>query len=181
MSQWKAGLVAAVVSGLVGFGCGGVEPVEAAASGPSAAQRYLEQLEGGEDPPNQCGEKICYDLERDKNITHVFLDFGKCQPEDFQVFLYTEHRGWEEVTDRLKDQGGPCKELNADYRFEVQGPDREARVCLVFKDSLPKKIRVGAKSGNECRYDHGGDGHLAAFEGDDGGGDGKDCHECRKH
>jgi hypothetical protein len=190
MSHWKVGLVAAVLAGVVGVGCGGVEPVEEA--GPSATQRYLEQLEGGGgggggEPPNKCGEKICFPIiRRDKNITHIFLDFGMCPIRNFRVFLKTAHRGTEEVTDRLKTRGGPCKELDADYHFEVQGPDREAQVCIIFEDYITRDVRIGAKSANECRYDIGD--ALKAFDGGGGGGGGGggecpggDCRKCPKH
>ena len=154
MSQWKAGLVAAVMAGVVGVGCGVEAPVEDATA-QSPTEEYLSQME--QDHGKQCGKKICFDpIERDNNITHIFLDFGDCRVRDFRVFLETESRGKEEVTDRLKSTGGPCQELDADYRFEVQGPDKEARVCIIFEDYLPGDVRIGAKSANECSYEDGG-------------------------
>lgn len=166
MRQWKAGLVAAVMAGVVGVGCGSEATVEDSAQS-SATERYLNQL-GGEPGP-QCGKKICFDpIERDKNITHIFLDFGNCPVRDFRVFLKTESRGTEEVTDRLKTRGGPCQELDADYRFEVQGPDKVAQVCIIFEDYLPGEVRIGAKSANDCRYE--GDDSLRVSLG----------NECRK-
>ncbi|QSQ20769.1 hypothetical protein JY651_36900 [Pyxidicoccus parkwayensis] len=151
MSQWKAGLVVAVMSGVLGVGCGGDAPVEASTD-ERAVDRYTTQME--QEDWGQCGKKICFDpIERDKNITHIFIDFGDCRVRDFRVFLETEHRGKEEVTDRLKTQGGPCQELDADYRFEVQGPDKEAKVCIIFEDYVPKHVRLGAKAANDCSYE----------------------------
>lgn len=147
MRLWKAGLVAAVMAGAVGFGCGGVTSQED--SSPGAAVNAVQDVETWD---NQCGVTRCIDLEREKNITHIFLDFGDCPVEDFDVTLTTESRGTEDVTDRLKTKGGPCKELNADYRFEVQGPDKEARVCITFHDYITD-VRVGAKDADECRYE----------------------------
>ena len=163
--------MAAVMAGMVGFGCGGEAPMEEAA-GPSPTERYLTQLEDDEHD-NQCGKKICFDpIERDKNITHIFLDFGKCPVKDFTVLLETESRGWEDVTDRLKSNGGPCQELNADYRFEVPGPDKEAKVCIIFHDYVTDDVRIGAKSADECRYED-GDG----FSDLERNGD---CRKCKK-
>jgi len=152
MSKWSAGLVVAVMAGVVGFGCGGVA-LEEEASSSGLVEQYLEAASvepaGGS---NICEKPTCVDIERDKNITHVFLDFGECNVGDFRVFLTTASRGTEEVTDRLKKKGGPCKELDADYRFEVQGPDLKARVCVLFEGKWTD-VRIGAKSANECRYE----------------------------
>ncbi|MCP3136306.1 hypothetical protein [Pyxidicoccus xibeiensis] len=168
MRHWKAGLVATVMAGMLGFGCGVEEPVDEVSS--NATERYLAPFE--EERDNQCGKKICFDpIERDKNITHIFLDFGDCPVEDVRVFLTTESRGTEEVTDRLKSRGGPCQELGADYRFEVQGPDKEAKVCIIFKDYVTDDVRIGAKSANECRYED--DDDFRAFERND-------CRKCKK-
>jgi hypothetical protein len=167
MSQWKAGVVAMVMAGALGVGCGGMPEEEA---GPSPTERYLTQLEDGEGYP--CGKKICFDpIERDKNITHVFLDFGDCPVKDFRVFIKTESRGEEEVTDRLKTTGGPCKELDADYRFEVPGPDKKVKVCIIFKDYVTDDVRIGAKSADECRYEK-KDDYLQAFAKND-------CRKCK--
>jgi hypothetical protein len=165
MKTWSAGLVVAVMVGVVGFGCGGVELEEDPSSG--LVEQYLEEASvdaagGG----NLCAKPTCVDLGRDKNITHVFLDFGECNVGDFRVFLTTASRGTEEVTDRLKKKGGPCKELDADYRFEVQGPDRKARVCVLFQGKFTD-VRIGAKAANECRYETGA--HS-----------GKKCEPCKK-
>lgn len=118
------------------------------------------------------GALLCFDpIERDKNITHVFLDFGDCPVKDFRVFIKTESRGEEEVTDRLKTTGGPCKELDADYRLEVPGPDKKVKVCIIFKDHVTDDVRIGAKSANECRYEK-KDDHLQAFAKND-------CRKCK--
>lgn len=159
--------MAAVMVGMVG--CGGVEPEPTQASAPSAVAKYLEAADDYEDNDNdhnQCGVRRCIDLERDKNITHIFLDFGKCPVEDFRVTVRTESRGIEDVTDRLKTVGGPCQELNADYRFELPGPDKKVRVCVQFKDYITK-VRVGAKDANECSYE------SRTI-------DGKACRKCQK-
>ncbi|MDY7228174.1 hypothetical protein [Hyalangium rubrum] len=169
MRQWKAGLVTAVMAGVVGFGCGvGLEEEEEATSGATA--HYVEQLSGS--GPNQCGKRICFDpIVRDKNITHIFLDFGNCPVKDFRVFLTTEHFGTVEV-DKIKSKGGPCKELDADYHFEVPGPDKKAKVCIVFKDYVTDDVRIGAKSADECRYE--GTNGLQSFKKDD-------CRKCPKN
>jgi hypothetical protein len=152
MSQWRAGLVAAAMSALVGFGCGGVEPLEEEETSSGAAEQYLQEALGNEHD-NQCKAFKCEEIKRDKNITHVFLDFGKCSKlKDFRVFVFTKSRGKEEVTDRLKKKGGPCQELNADYRFELPGPDHKAKVCVVFKDYVAN-VRIGSKAGGECTYE----------------------------
>ena len=146
--------MAAVMAGAVGFGCGGVEPEPTQASAPSATAKYFENVSAFEDDNdhNQCGVRRCIDIERDKNITHVFLDFGNCPVEDFRVTVRTESRGVEDVTDRLKSVGGPCQELDADYRFELPGPDKMVRVCVQFKDYITK-VRVGVKAADECTYE----------------------------
>jgi hypothetical protein len=92
-------------------------------------------------PGSQCGTKSCFHIKADKNISHVFLDFGACSVKDFQVLARTDSHGFEDVTDRLKTQGGPCKDLNLKYRLELRGPDREADVCVVFNK---------AKAANQC-------------------------------
>lgn len=166
MSQWNVALLAAVLMGVGSIGCGSMEPAEEPSSG--ATERYLEQLDGEHD---QCGKRICFEpIKRDKNITHIFLDFGACPVKDFKVFLTTSSRGTEDVTDRLKTQGGPCKELGADYHFEVQGPDREAKVCIVFKDFVTNDVRIGSKAGDECKYNK--NGHDAQSD--------KFCTKCPK-
>jgi hypothetical protein len=164
MSKWSAGLVAAVVLGVVGAGCGGVEvEEEQEQEQPSSAlEEYLQEEEflveaaEGDGGNNMCGSRRCFTLERDKNISHIFLDFGKCadKMKKFRVLLTTPSKGTVDVTGRLKTQGGPCKELDADYRFEVPGPDRVAKVCVVFHDYI-SDVRVGAKAANDCRYERG--------------------------
>lgn len=162
-------MMAAVMFGAVGsIGCGGVEPEPSRASVPSATAKYLEAADDLEDDDhNQCGVRRCIDIERDKNITHVFLDFGNCPIEDFRVTVRTESRGIEDVTDRLKSVGGPCQELDADYRFELPGPDKMVRVCVQFKDYI-SKVRVGVKAADECTYE------SRTI-------DGKACRKCQPH
>ncbi|AKJ06774.1 hypothetical protein ATI61_105254 [Archangium gephyra] len=161
-------MMAAVMMGAVGIGCGGVEPEPPRASAPSATAKYLEAADDFEDNDhNQCGVRRCIDIERDKNITHVFLDFGNCPVKDFRVTVRTESRGVEDVTDRLKSVGGPCQELNADYRFELPGPDKMVRVCVQFKDYITK-VRVGVKAADECTYE------SRTI-------DGNACRKCQQH
>jgi hypothetical protein len=158
MSKWRTGLVAAVVAGVVGVGCGGVEAEEQDAAPSSALEEYLsvDSVEEAENNNNMCGSRRCVTIERDKNISHIFLDLGKCadKMKKFRVLVTTKSRGTVDVTDRLKSNGGPCKELDADYRFEVPGPDKKAKVCVVFHDYITD-VRFGAKAANDCRYERG--------------------------
>ena len=171
MRKWKAGLVAAVVAGVAGFGCGSVEPAEEPVSGETELQRAARPRRGGGDRAelggidivrferagNMCGSRTCFRIKAEKNISHVFLDFGECPVRDFRVLARTPFTDeYEDVTDRLKTRGGPCQELDAKYRFELRGPDRDdpheirkAEVCVVFNDYIAG-VTIGAKAASEC-------------------------------
>ncbi|WNG43823.1 hypothetical protein F0U60_06720 [Archangium minus] len=160
MHMWNKGLVAAVLVVGVGAGCGGTEQeAQNESSGSPVLAQYLnrgtelEALDGD----NQCPSwKFCKELDGNKNITHVFFDFPSkkdLEPgKDYKVYSYTDQRGWEEVTDRVKDQGGPCDELGLSYRFELPGPDRHAKVCVAFKDRS-YKVEFGHKEDGLCKKD----------------------------
>lgn len=145
MRKWRAGLLAAVVAGGVGFGCGGVEPADTPSSG--ATERYLRDFH---EDTNQCGEPICRTVTREKNITHLFFDFRDCnlREGDFTVTV-----DGEDFTDRLKSRGGPCQELNADFRIEVPGPAKSVEVCVTFTKRISEDFRIGAKAADDCSYD----------------------------
>jgi hypothetical protein len=170
MRMWKAGLVAAVMAGVAGFGCGGVEPADADSSG--ATERYLRSLED-DDNGNQCGEPVCRTITREKNITHVFFDFGDCVLEegDFTVTV-----DGVDFTDRLKSRGGPCRELDADFRIELPGPARTATVCVTFTGRIAEDVRIGSKAGSACRYE--ADSLRAQKKDDDGHGN--QCKPCEQ-
>ncbi|QRK12367.1 hypothetical protein JQX13_21480 [Archangium violaceum] len=159
MRAWTKVLMAAVLVVGVGAGCGGTEQeAQSGSSGSSALASYLERgTEALGDDDNQCpSKKFCKDIDGDKNITHVFFDFPSkknLEPgKDFKVYSYTDQRGWEEVTDRVKDKGGPCQELSLNYRFELPGPDRHAKVCVAFKDKS-YKVEFGHKEDGLCKKD----------------------------
>ncbi len=172
MSMWKAGLVAAVMAGVAGVGCGGVEPADEASSG--ATERYLRSLEDDDNGNNQCGEPVCETITREKNITHVFFDFGDCRLEegDFTVTV-----DGVDFTDRLKSRGGPCQELDADFRIEVPGPARTVEVCVTFTGRIAEDVRFGSKAGSACRYE---EDSMRAQKKDDGGGHGNQCEPCQQ-
>lgn len=171
MGKWKAGLVAAVMAGVAGFGCGTVEPAdeslsaEAGLSGQPALDEVVATGPNGggidivrfERAGDQCGSRTCFRIKAEKNISHVFLDFGECPVKDFRVLARTPFTDeYEDVTDRLKTRGGPCQDIDAQYRFEVRGPDRDdpkeirkAEVCVVFEDYIAG-VTIGAKAANEC-------------------------------
>lgn len=170
MSMWKAGLVAAVMAGVAGFGCGGVEPADEGSSG--ATERYLRSFEDDDNGNNQCGEPVCRTITREKNITHVFFDFGDCVMEegDFTVTV-----DGVDFTERLKSRGGPCRELGADFRIEVPGPARTVEVCVTFTERIAEDVRIGSKAADECRYEP---APVRSLEGDDGHGD--QCKPCEQ-
>jgi len=174
-------LIMAVVVGVVSVACGSTTALEEETAGAPSSVTQAEEL--GDDsladappwlvsnndgivitrtrsPGNQCGTRACFHIEADKNISHVFLDFGDCDVRRFKVLARTPFTdGYENVTDRLKTQGGPCQELDMAYRFELRGPDRddhddirEADVCVVFYDKIPE-VRIGAKAGSTCEAD----------------------------
>ena len=196
MSMWKAGLLAAVMAGAAGFGCGGVEPTADEVTSSGATERYLRALEDdNDDGHDQCGKPICETIYREKNITHVFFKFDDCKMKegDFKVTV-----DGEDFTDRLKSKGGPCKELDADFRIEVPGPAKSVKVCVIFKKKFSKDFLIGSKAGGECSYkdkdDHddlaalgygGGGGHGGNGGGHGNGcgnddGHGKECKPCKK-
>lgn len=147
MTLWKvgagAGLVLVLALGMAA--CGDTAGTEAL-SGLTQAHR--------QPPPDGgvCEEaKECLVIEAGKNISHAFLDF-ECDPGDFDVVVVTEHFGPRVVTDRLKTDGGPCQDLARDYRFEVQGPDRVAKVCVIFYEER-SEVRIGSKAADACAFE----------------------------
>lgn len=176
---WINGLFAVAFVGAVGVGCGVAEDSETTQAPEELATEQvvrdtevaawpgLDDVRRGPDSSHddQCGVKKCFDIKADKNISHVFLDFGKCKVGDFDVLAKTPFTDeYENVTDRLKTQGGPCQDLGLTYRFELRGPDRDdnddprtARVCVVFHDKV-SEVTVGYKAADLCRaktYDEG--------------------------
>jgi hypothetical protein len=180
MMKAASSLIMAVVVGTVCVACGGMTLEEETAGPPTSTALAREVSDdsfedtspwvvlnnGGivitrtRSPGKQCGTRTCFHIEADKNISHVFLDFGDCNVGRFKVLARTPFTGeYENVTDRLKTQGGPCQELDMAYRFELRGPDRdnpgdvrEADVCVVFYDKIPE-VRIGAKAGSTCEAD----------------------------
>lgn len=159
MRVWTRGLVAAVLVVGMGAGCGGTEQeVQNESNGSSELAQYLnggteQEALDGED--NQCPSwEFCKELDGGKNITHVFFDFPSkkdLEPgKDFKVYSYTDHKGWEEVTKRLKGKGGPCQDLGMNYRFELLGSYRHAKVCVAFKNKS-YKVEFGHREDGLCK------------------------------
>ena len=122
----------------------------AACGGAEAGDETGELAQAHENEAPQCEQnrKECTRIEADQNITHVFLNF-KCDPGDFRVTVETDQFGEVDVTDRLKDNGGPCNEIDRDFWIEIPGPDDEVKVCIEFEDEKAQ-VKVSYKAADVC-------------------------------
>jgi hypothetical protein len=110
----------------------------------------------GEVPEGECG--ACFEIDSDKNITHIFVDTEGAENEVFLGFGDDEL----ELVEKLHDNGGPCNHgdtsIDRDDWFVVPGNEEHfsevLTVCVVVTDSdFDGVITVGAKSTDECQQD----------------------------
>lgn len=133
------------IGALAAFGlaaCGG--------DGSSGEERASGEHELEDETPIE--QLVCFEIEASngKNITFLFFEFDDPQPEELPpITLITSRSGEVDVTDRVKEGGGPCKDLGLDFRVEVPGPDAAAELCFLFGAEIPG-ITVGYKAGNLC-------------------------------
>lgn len=182
---WNGALVVVAAVGLGAAACGGAEATGVDSS--SSEVRGFPPEGGGPDanieitltdaPGEECGTEACFVVTSDKNISHIWFDFGECPVEDYRVLLATgQFPDFRDFTSRVKTKGGPCKSTlgDLDYRIEVPGSDRSgpkevhiAEVCFQFLDRIPllDDITIGAKGASECaREDDFGDaGGISAM------------------
>jgi uncharacterized membrane protein YgcG len=92
---------------------------------------------------------MCFQISTNgANITHVFLDVDACcapDPGDYDVLV-----DGQPVKVLHDGAGGPCKEIEREVWFPLQGNQATAEVCLQFHGFVPSHVSVGAKSKSEC-------------------------------
>ncbi|MFT3766423.1 MAG: hypothetical protein QM820_13060 [Minicystis sp.] len=147
-------LLAVTLSALVMAACQSApsdQTTNASALGVKAAGTVVGQgTGGGSGATLACPAPVaCFQVSTNgANITHIFIDVDACcapDPGDYDVTV-----DGQPVTQLHDGGGGPCKELEREVWFPLQGNQASAEVCLQFHGFVPSHVSVGAKAKNEC-------------------------------